>query len=298
MPTEKTYFYQMTGPATQDIYSLEEMAEALQMTPERLRQCLDGEKYGVYYNPPELSIFSYHPGPESASGNFEFNRPAYQGNLKRRHLVDWLMSTGQWQGNPEAARSFVMEFWDKVDKEEDFTRLLKQWVGWWNLGQTQYHRRIADHYKHLATVRQIWRVSKYLEGVDATLDLHGVRFFGPDEAPSGTLIPWERLRVHKTYGFYDQADLPTVKGQFVPETRPEQWATFNPEKHELRPRDLIAGERIVTYPGGYDTVEFSGMVIKVLSTPEIKGFTYTENGRYTEEAFYSDVQTWVTVREG
>ena len=99
MPTEMTINYLFGGPATLDIYSEQEQAEAIGMTPADLRATLDEDLYGPMPEPDRL-IYSYHIHPLANggkdAGQFLFNRQCYQDNLLRNNVRNWLIQTGVW----------------------------------------------------------------------------------------------------------------------------------------------------------------------------------------------------------
>lgn len=292
MPTETTSFYQMSGWVTQDIYSMAEMAEAVERSEADLRLVMEESKdTGLYYVPPHLRIFSRH-----TSNPITFNRPAYVGNIRRYQVVKWLMSIKKWDTDPEAAYSFVMEYAEKIEDEQEFLAELDKFLYNWRMGNTYYHHRIKWYVEHVTNVRRVWRASNHLLGTNHQSSRFGVRFFGPDEPKEGTFIPWEWLRLDKRLGFYDQRHFPQVEGRFLPDHKPEQWQEFSPvHPAQLLPGDLVAGEFYVSYPGGYDQVEFVGMVISAdYANQEVE---YTDNGRYLGRVQFTDIKTYIRVQK-
>ena len=95
MPTEMTIDYIFTGNVTQDIYTEEEMADALDMTVDDLRRALDEDLYGPCSLLKDRPPLSFHAHPRVTGQGFLFNRAAYQNNLRRYNIVQWLRSIGK-----------------------------------------------------------------------------------------------------------------------------------------------------------------------------------------------------------
>lgn len=289
MPTETTLYYHFGGAYTQDLYSEEEMAAAVNLTVDELRRALD-EDYGPCPY-PDRRVYSHHIHPR-ANGGFEkgkflFNRAAYQTNLQRYNFVRWMKESGLWT-NPEACQSYMYEVFDQYKDGGDaqvFKAGLAAFVTAWERGDTSYHERIANHYRHIATARLIWLRSGYLDGMSITANLFSCVFTGPDEPTEGTAIDWQWLRLHPDYGFYDQRNLPDVQGVFMPETNPTDWQPYVMGETKLQPGDLVAGERFV-----YDDYYvFAGIVIRVTSDE----VNISDNGRYLLNYDYRDIHTYI-----
>lgn len=75
-----TQFYQLTGYSTQEIYSEEEMAKALDMTVEEMYHHLDPSEYGMPDG--ERIPLAYHAHPAATGDEFSFNQGAYERNIE------------------------------------------------------------------------------------------------------------------------------------------------------------------------------------------------------------------------
>lgn len=291
MPTERTLTYVFGGPVTQDYYSEEEMADALGLTVADLRSALDDDAYGPA---PVPRIYCYHLHPAANgginTGKFLFHRDAYQKNLQMHNLYLWLQQQGVWTNQAACAAWLHDKGIEGVEAlgEEVAPVDLQRFVAAWEKRDYLYHERIRNYYEHLSTLRSIWEASGYLAGMRIGRGRYheGPIFYGPDEPPQGTFIPWERLRIDPAIGFYDQEQFPRQRQKFIPTLSPDQWNPFDPQRDTLKPGDLVAGEHWV-----YDSYrEFMGMII-VIDT-EVDEIQITPNGRWLLDIDRNEIHTW------
>lgn len=149
MPKSVTQFYQMSGMVTQDIYSEQEMADALEMSVKELRSRLDHTEYGPRPN-DDLPGFSFHAHPYAnggRNGEFQFNQGAYVGNLWRMNAYKWLEGRNEWD---TITREFVgIQDTFNLDKLEEgkFLRELAEYRKAWLNQDIEHHWSIKHHYE-------------------------------------------------------------------------------------------------------------------------------------------------------
>lgn len=155
MPEEKMQFYTMTGWVTQDYYSEEEMAAAVDLTVEELRQHLSPSDYG---DPPgERWRYVYHAHPLATGAGFEFTRGAYLNNIQRYQRRVYLQGRGEWD---EVSAIFIDAFDAPdtpekrlvvdaviIETEEQFLNLLAAYRTAFENRDTDYHYSIRLYYE-------------------------------------------------------------------------------------------------------------------------------------------------------
>lgn len=288
MPTETTINYAFGGPATLDIYSEQEQAEAIGMTVADLRATLDEDMYGPIPEPDRL-IYSYHGHPLANGGRehgtFLFNRQCYQDNQVRNNVRTWLMQIGIWTKETGYACSrWLASHRTKLDQLTEETALasVRAFLAAWEKRDVDYHEAIKGHYEHQPVLRQIWEASGYLDGMNARKSADGITFFGPDEPKEGSFIPWQWLRLSRAIGFFNALDFPRQKSNFIPDLQPSDWKYYN--NSVLKPGDMIVAERFVF--DDYRSVV--GMVIRT----SYDDIWITDNGRHIMEIDRIEVTHW------
>lgn len=274
MPKEMTINYAFGGPATLDIYSEQEQAEAIGMTVADLRATLDEDMYGPMPEPDRL-IYSYHGHPLANGGRehgtFLFNRQCYQDNLVRNNVRTWLMQIGIWTKETGYACSrWLASHRTKLDQLTEETALASvgAFLAAWEKRDLGYHEAIKGYWEHQPVLRQIWEASGYLYGGTIKSD-DGVTFFGPDEPKEGSFIPWQWLRLSRAIGFFNALDFPRQKSDFIPDLQPSDWKYYS--RQILQPGNMIVVERFVFD----DYRSYVGMVIRT----EGDTVWITDNGR-------------------
>lgn len=146
MPQSKTQFYYFGGLATQDIYSEQEMADALEMSVKELRSRLDSKEYGPRPD-DDVVVFTFHAHPFATGSTFEFNRDSYAGNLWRMNVYRWLKGRNEWD---KIAREFVgiqdTFHLDKIE-ESKFLRELAEYRKAWENQDINHHWSIKHYYE-------------------------------------------------------------------------------------------------------------------------------------------------------
>lgn len=286
MPTETTINYAFGGPATLDIYSEQEMADAIGMTVADLRATLDEDFYGPMPEPDRL-IYSYHGHPLAnggrTEGTFLFNRECYQDNLVRNNVRTWLMQIGVWTKETGYACSrWLASHRTKLDQLTEKTALdsVAAFLVAWEKRDVGYHEAIKGYWEHQPVLRQIWNASGYLDGMNVRQSADGVTFFGPDEPKEGSFIPWQWLRLSLTLGFFNALDFPRENPYFLPDVQGKDWE--HPFGHLFLPGNMVS-LMVFIYD---DWRNYIGMIVK------IEGDTVwiTDNGRSLME-FESDYIT-------
>lgn len=194
MPKSIRQFYEFSGMVTQDIYSEQEMADALEMSVKELRSRLDSKEYGPRPNDDLVGLtFHAHPFANGGrNGEFQFHRDSYVGNLWRMNMYKWLKSRNEWDS---IAREFVgIQDTFNLDKLEEnkFLRELAEYRKAWGNVDIDHHWSIKHHYESHPFAHELagkgkfkmswWETSKhpwhdktiegetYFETLDAMLD--------------------------------------------------------------------------------------------------------------------------------
>jgi hypothetical protein len=150
MPREETHFYVFGGWATQDYYSEEEMAEALDMTVEALRAALDPSEYGPRHE-PEHRGYCFHAHPFATGGKFLFTRGSYRHNLRVYQWRKWLQKRGEWD---DIAFWFISSYVNHYQEdtnpmtETEFLERLAEYRERFNAKDGGYHYSIREYWRH------------------------------------------------------------------------------------------------------------------------------------------------------
>lgn len=151
MPKEMTLHYAMSGFVTQDIYSEEEMAAALEISVQELRATLDPTEYGPR---KERLGYSFHIHPRANGGvnsEFLFNRTSYTHNLQVFHLRRWLQGRNEWD---DIAFNYVVSVHDHyhhhdIGEEKFLNGLVKYRECFGDVTRNAYGRRALSWRKQI-----------------------------------------------------------------------------------------------------------------------------------------------------